>query len=239
MFSRRRRLSLSRPESFNQPQLDALGRARGPIYGADMPQEWYGRGERPAEDETDLSDDPNRPLPASSRAVLPGGQRTEGPAGRWEHRGAESPLGSAPHEEAGRHPAWRSGGARALLALGRIAFGGFFLYNGVRHFRNRESMKGYVASKHVPAPDAAIIGSGILLLIAGLSLTSGARPKIGAAAAATFLAGVSPMMHDFWNVSDPAQQAGEQAHFMKNMALLGASLLAAATPEPWPYALHA
>jgi hypothetical protein len=41
-------------------------------------------------------------------------------------------------------------------------------------------------------------------------------------------------MHDFWRVEDAQQRMGEQINFLKNVALLGGALIAAAIPEPWP-----
>jgi hypothetical protein len=88
--------------------------------------------------------------------------------------------------------------AAAHLA-GRAIFGGYFLYNGINHFKNREMMAGYASSKKVPAADAAVIGSGLMPVAGGLSLLAGTRPKLGAASVAGFLLGVSPVMHAYWN----------------------------------------
>jgi hypothetical protein len=54
---------------------------------------------------------------------------------------------------------------------------------------------------------------------------------------ASFLLGVSPQMHAFWKETDPQQRMSEMVNFTKNMALVGASLLAAAHPEPWSWRL--
>jgi putative oxidoreductase len=40
-----------------------------------------------------------------------------------------------------------------------------------------------------------------------------------------FLIPVSFAMHPFWTVQDPMMHAAQLAHFMKNVALLGAALL--------------
>jgi uncharacterized membrane protein YphA (DoxX/SURF4 family) len=122
----------------------------------------------------------------------------------------------------------------ALLTLGRIIYGGYFLYNGVNHFLNRSMLAGYAKSKNVPWPDAAVIGSGALLVGGGLSILAGFRPKLGAALVTTFLAGVSAKMHDFSAVEDQQQRAQELVNFSKNMALIGGAALAASVPEPWP-----
>lgn len=53
-----------------------------------------------------------------------------------------------------------------------------------------------------------------------------------------FLLGVTPLMHDFWNFSDPAQRMAEMANFTKNLALLGGALVMFGVPQPWPYSLR-
>jgi putative oxidoreductase len=123
----------------------------------------------------------------------------------------------------------------AALIGGRIIFGGYFLYNGINHFLNRRMMAEHARSKGTPAADVAVLASGALILAGGLSILTGVRPKIGSALISTFLIGVSPQMHAFWKEQEPQQRMQEMVNFTKNMALVGASLLAAARPEPWPW----
>lgn len=155
------------------------------------------------------------------------------PPGEYEVRG-QAELGH-PEEHARLVAARRtSTGNRALLLAGRLIVGGYFLYNGVNHFRNRPMLAEYARSKQVPAPHLAVLGSGTLAALGGLSVLTGVQPKAGASMLAAFLLGVSPQMHDFWNVEDPAQRAPEFINFTKNMALVGAACFIAAAPEPWP-----
>ena len=130
-----------------------------------------------------------------------------------------------------------SGAERAAILAGRLIFGAYFVYNGVRHFRNRDMMEAYAASKGVKWPTVAVLGTGTMLVLGGLSVLTGVRPKIGASLIAGFLLAVSARMHDFWNVEDPQQQMQEFVNFSKNMALVGAACLVAALPEPWPVSL--
>ena len=76
----------------------------------------------------------------------------------------------------------------------------------------------------MPAPDVAVAASGAALVIGGASLLLGVKPKMGAMAIAGFLAGVSPVMHDFWKQENPEQRQMEMIQFSKNMALLGGTL---------------
>jgi putative oxidoreductase len=125
-------------------------------------------------------------------------------------------------------------GMKAPFMIGRLLFGGFFLYNGINHFKQREGMAQYAKGKNVPMPDVAVMASGAALIVGGASLLLGVKPKIGAAAVAGFLAGVSPVMHDFWKQEDPQQRQMEMIQFSKNMALLGGALALMSVEEPWP-----
>ena len=113
---------------------------------------------------------------------------------------------------------------KAAYLLGRTILGAYFLYSGLNHFQHREQMTQYAASKGIEPADQAVGGTGVLLTASGLSLLLGAQPKLGALGAIVFLAGVSPQMHDFWNVQDPGQRQSETINFTKNVALLGALL---------------
>lgn len=123
-----------------------------------------------------------------------------------------------------------------LHLLGRIIFGGFFIYNGVQHFMDMDTMKGYAGSKGVPAPGLAVAGSGLMLVLGGASVLLGLWPRIGLALVILFLVPVAFMMHDFWAVPEDQKQA-EMVNFSKNMALAGAALIMLAGAGSWPYML--
>lgn len=118
--------------------------------------------------------------------------------------------------------------------IGRLLFGGFFLYSGINHFKNRSQAAQYAASKGVPLPEVAVVATGAMLVIGGASIITGVKPKVGAAAVAGFLAGVSPIMHNFWKAEDPNQAMQDMIHFTKNLALLGGTLALMSVTEPWP-----
>jgi uncharacterized membrane protein YphA (DoxX/SURF4 family) len=120
------------------------------------------------------------------------------------------------------------------LVAGRVIFGGYFLFSGWNHWKHRPMLSGYAASKGVPAPDVAVLGSGAMVAVGGLSVLLGVKPKIGAGLIAGFLAGVTPAMHAFWKDENPQEKMSNQNNFMKNLALLGGASLVAAVPEPWP-----
>jgi|SRR6185369_13031941 putative oxidoreductase len=123
---------------------------------------------------------------------------------------------------------------KAPFLIGRLMFGGFFLYNGINHFRQRKTIAQYAGAKKVPKPDAAVIATGIALTVGGASVLLGIKPKIGTLAIIGFLGAVSPLIHNFWKDEDPAQRMHNMADFTKNMALLGSALALMGVEEPWP-----
>jgi len=123
--------------------------------------------------------------------------------------------------------------SRAVLIAGRLLFGGFFLYSGIHHFLDASSMVSFAAAKGVPFPEAAILLTGVMLVIGSLSVLLGYRPHIGAGLIALFLIGVTPVMHNFWTEQGPARMS-DMMNFTKNVALLGGACFVAAVPEPWP-----
>lgn len=124
-----------------------------------------------------------------------------------------------------------------LFLLGRILFGGFFLLNGYRHLTRTSAMAPYAASRGVPAPKAAVAGSGVLLALGGLSVLLGFWPKLGVLCLVLFLVPVSFAMHGYWRDQDPQMKQMNEVNFHKNMALLGAALILLAIPEPWALSL--
>lgn len=123
---------------------------------------------------------------------------------------------------------------KAPFLLGRLIFGGFFLYSGIHHFQERRALSQYAGHKNVPLPDVAVLGSGALLIAGGASILLGVKPKLGSLAVMAFLAGVSPMMHDFWASEDAMERQNEMVNFLKNMAMLGGALALTGIEEPWP-----
>ncbi|HEY6938178.1 MAG TPA: DoxX family protein [Terriglobales bacterium] len=123
---------------------------------------------------------------------------------------------------------------KAPFLLGRLVFGGFFLYSGIHHFLDRKMLSQYAAAKKVPLPDVAVMASGAMMILGGASILSGVKPKWGALAIMGFLAGVSPTIHDFWSHQDPNQRQAEMVNFTKNLALLGGALALMGVEEPWP-----
>jgi uncharacterized membrane protein YphA (DoxX/SURF4 family) len=124
----------------------------------------------------------------------------------------------------------------AFLA-GRIILGMYYLMNAFNHFTMLGMMSQWVASKGVPLPTLAVLGTGLLLLLAGLSILLGIYPRIGVLLLVIFFLPVTFMMHNFWSETDPMMRMNQMVQFMKNLALMGSALIFLAIPEPWPLSL--
>lgn len=126
---------------------------------------------------------------------------------------------------------------KAPFLIGRILFGSFFLYSGINHLRHAKSIAPYAESKGVPAGELAVKLTAVPLIAGGASILLGVKPRLGAMAILGFLAGVSPIMHDFWSHEDPNQRMSEMVNFMKNIALAGSALALMGVDEPWEASL--
>ena len=125
-----------------------------------------------------------------------------------------------------------------VFLLGRILYGGFFILGGINHFQHLDMMAGFSASKGVPAARAAVIFSGLLIIIGGLCIVLGCQPEIGVACIVLFLLPVTFMMHAYWTETDPMQRLTQRVHFQKNVALLGAALMLLMIQRPWPLSIN-
>jgi len=110
-----------------------------------------------------------------------------------------------------------------IVLLGRLLFGLIFILAGPNHFSSQTIA--YSASRGVPLASLAVPFSGVLAILGGLSILLGYRAKIGAWLIALFLVGVTPMLHNFWAVSDPMAHQMQFIMFMKNVSMLGGALL--------------
>jgi putative oxidoreductase len=124
-----------------------------------------------------------------------------------------------------------------LFVLGRVLFGGFFLWSGIQHFRNVDMLAGFTGSKGVPAAKLAVMGSGLLIILGGLSIVLGVRPVWGVALISLFLIPVTFLMHTYWKHTDFMARINDQVNFQKNIAMLGAAWMLLLIPQPWPMSL--
>jgi putative oxidoreductase len=138
----------------------------------------------------------NRPLPSVSKAYAPDG----------------------PMEIAGENM------LTGLIAVaGRALFAFIFISASPRLFQSGAIN---AAAQHgVPLAQILVPVAGVMAGLGGLSILLGYRAKIGAWLIAIFLLVVTPIMHNFWAIADPALAQAQMVNFVKNVAMLGGALL--------------
>ncbi|MUV58884.1 DoxX family protein [Halogeometricum sp. CBA1124] len=106
--------------------------------------------------------------------------------------------------------------------LGRLLFGLGLALQASEDFRDMDGQISYAESAGVPLPDLAVpFGSG-MMAAGGLGVALWRFPRVATGAVVTFLAVVTPTMHDFWNEEGDA--SGERLAFFGNLAMFGAAL---------------
>lgn len=124
-----------------------------------------------------------------------------------------------------------------VLLLGRAVFGLYFVNAAIQNLINLERVAASAGARGVPKAKLCLVTTAPLMIASGLSILLGFYAWIGAILLIVFLIPASLLRHRFWSVSDPREAVGDQRHFEKNMALIGACLLI------WyfgsgPYSLH-
>jgi uncharacterized membrane protein YphA (DoxX/SURF4 family) len=122
--------------------------------------------------------------------------------------------------------------------IARIVLGAYWLQVAYNHIFKSAGLIGYAQMKGVKQAKVAVIGSGILALLGGLSLLLGVRPHYGIVFLVLFLLGVSVKMHAHWKETDPMQKMSESINFRKNIALAAAILTLVMVAQPWPFSLN-
>ncbi|MBF6329989.1 DoxX family protein [Nocardia transvalensis] len=112
-----------------------------------------------------------------------------------------------------------------LVLIGRILFVLLFLSSGVGHLAQPGPMVAYTRSKGVPAAQAGVLVSGVMLVLGGLSILLGIWADLGALILFVFLLPTAVLMHPFWKETDAQAKQGEMVHFNKDVALAGAALM--------------
>ncbi|MBR9997464.1 MAG: DoxX family protein [Cyclobacteriaceae bacterium] len=111
------------------------------------------------------------------------------------------------------------------ILIARLFFSLLFIISGLNHLLNLERMAGFVRQKNVPAPKLVVILTGAAIIFGGISILLGLWVKAGAMILTIFLVVTAFFLHNFWEKEDPLEKANDMNHFLKDIALAGASLL--------------
>jgi putative oxidoreductase len=109
---------------------------------------------------------------------------------------------------------------------GRLLISTIFIFSGLGKVGTHAAMAGFAASKGLPAADLAIWLAAAVEILGGLSILLGFQARIGAWLLFLFLIPTSVLFHNFWAMQG-MEKMDNQAHFFKNVAIMGGLLFVA------------
>ena len=116
----------------------------------------------------------------------------------------------------------------ALIIVGRIGLGGYFLIAGIRNFMNLAVLDPMMAARNPPQP-ALLLRAGLTVqTLAGAMVTLSLWPALGAFALTLFTIAANAMFHAFWEHTGDERRTHINS-VLTNCAVVGGLLLAIAT----------
>jgi putative oxidoreductase len=114
----------------------------------------------------------------------------------------------------------------AVPLIGRIFMSSVFLIFGVLKFVTLPYYVQLAAGKGMPMPQAAILCAAALEVLGGLAILVGFQTRIVSWILFVYMIPTSILFHNYWALQG-ALRAAMQAHFFKNMAIMGGLLFLA------------
>ena len=111
-----------------------------------------------------------------------------------------------------------------VFLIARIIFAFMFVMSGINHITKADHMVGYAQFKGVPSPKLAVIGSGVVMGLGGLSVILGVYADLGAIVLAAILLLMAVKMHNFWTLEDSQAKQADMIGFLKNVSMAGGAL---------------
>jgi uncharacterized membrane protein YphA (DoxX/SURF4 family) len=113
-----------------------------------------------------------------------------------------------------------------LRTVGRAALAAMFITGGADALLDPGPRAPRAAELGVPVePELAVRVNGATMLVAGVALALGVRPRLAAAALAATIVPTTLAGHPYWRMTDVAARRQQRVHFFKNVGLFGGALL--------------
>ncbi|WP_298726323.1 DoxX family protein [uncultured Ferrovibrio sp.] len=112
--------------------------------------------------------------------------------------------------------------------VGRILIALLFIPAGIGKISGFEGTVGYIASKNLPLPEVAAVGTIIVEVLVALALLIGFKARWAALILAAFTVAAAVLFHNYWAMSDAAMAGTNKIMFYKNLAITGGLLFIAA-----------
>jgi uncharacterized membrane protein YphA (DoxX/SURF4 family) len=142
-----------------------------------------------------------------------------------------------------------------LFLVGRIAFVAIFIFSGITKLMGIAATAAYIQSKFIiPAALATVVTTaegatgftgyqllaiavGVIEILFPILIIFNILTRFSALVMLVFTAAVTFVMHDFWNMTDAAQQAVNQTMALKNLSIMGGFLILMAIGS-WRPGMH-
>ena len=109
---------------------------------------------------------------------------------------------------------------------GRILMSAIFIFSGIGKMAAFSMYTGY-ASARLPMPSVAIAAAIVVEVLGGLAILAGFQTRTAAWIVFLYLIPTTFVFHNFWALEGAAKM-DNQAHFFKNVAIMGGLLILAA-----------
>ncbi|HTS12327.1 MAG TPA: DoxX family protein [Candidatus Limnocylindrales bacterium] len=116
----------------------------------------------------------------------------------------------------------------AVKLIGRILLSGVFIGSGLSKVIAFSMMTGYVAAKGLPMPAVALGIAAAVEILGGLAVLVGFKTTIASWILFLYVIPTTFLFHNFWALQG-MEKMDNQAHFMKNLAIMGGLLILAAS----------
>ena len=127
--------------------------------------------------------------------------------------------------------------SNATPLMGRILMSSVFLIFGALKLTTFSYYAGMLAERGLPMPSAAIACAALLEILGGLAILLGFKTRVASWVLFVYLIPTSILFHNYWALQG-ALRAEMEAHFFKNIAIMG-GLLFLAMWGPGPYSIDA
>ena len=115
-----------------------------------------------------------------------------------------------------------------IRTLARPLMAATFVRGGVETLRHPADQRAALAQAGFANADQVVRVNGATMVAGGLALATGRLPRLSALALAASLVPSTYAGHAFWTETDKQLKKDQQAHFFKNLSLLGGLLVAVA-----------
>ena len=115
----------------------------------------------------------------------------------------------------------------ATSLAGRVLICLVFVLSGISKVMAYSMMVGYAASKGLPMANIALGVAAAIEILGGLAILAGFHTKVVAWLLFVFLIPTTLLFHNFWTMQG-MERMDNQAHFLKNLAIMGGLLFLAA-----------